>query len=74
MKVLEIKCKGIKNISARNYALEVTLEEIDNSFIYEIEEEILVRECCNQSELIKHIDEEVLHEHLRVMGYIYNKA
>ena len=71
---LNISCKGISNVSAMNYSMNVVIEECDLSFISDIPAKEIAIHCNDHEGLIEHIDEEVIHEYLRSHGYIYNKA
>jgi len=75
MKTIKIECDGIENISTNIHSdLRVTLENPSFKFICEIDARDIILNCNSQEELLNEMDEEVIHEYLRVNGYMYNKA
>ena len=86
--VMEIECKGIGNLSiSSSDKIIVDLEEVDMSFLEDVEISDIVSWCDTEKlleqmdtdELFKELledenNQEALHEHLRASGYIFNKA
>ena len=71
---IKINCRGIADITPRQYEIDVSLEHCDLSFMVDIPAKDIVMHCNDQAELLEEIDEEFIHEYLRSHGYVYNKA
>lgn len=63
MKILDIECKGIANISFANGNGTVGLEEVDMSFLEQVSAADIIKGC-DLNELLNAIDYEVLVYHL----------